>query len=110
MKLVTQPRERQSSAPQDEPRKAGLLDVARAVFWSFLGIRKRAAHEKDAVTIKPIQVIIAGIIGALIFVMCLVVLVRFITSSAGAREIRTEAPAQTLKMRSEDIGEIHVTC
>jgi hypothetical protein len=62
------------------PRKAGPLDVARAVFWSFLGIRRRAAHEKDAVTIKPVQVIVAGLIGAVIFVLSLVTLVRFITS------------------------------
>ena len=60
-------------------RDAGPLDVARAVFWSFLGIRKRAAHEKDFVTLKPLQVIAAGIIGAVIFVLCLVVLVRYIT-------------------------------
>ena len=64
----------------DNPRKAGPLDVAKAVFWSFLGIRKRAAHEKDFVTLKPVQVIVAGIIGALIFVVCLVTLVRYITA------------------------------
>jgi hypothetical protein len=71
VKLVTEPEQR---------RKAGALDVAKAVFWSFLGIRKRAAHEKDAVTIKPVQVIVAGLIGAVIFVLTLVLLVRFITS------------------------------
>ena len=64
----------------EQRRKAGPLDVAKAVFWSFLGIRKRAAHEQDAVTIKPAQVIVAGIIGAVIFVLTLVLLVRFITS------------------------------
>jgi hypothetical protein len=83
VKLVTEPGEKQPGAPHDVPREAGILDVARAVFWSFLGIRKRSAHEKDAVTIKPVQVIIAGIIGALVFVLALVVLVTFITRSAG---------------------------
>jgi hypothetical protein len=68
------------SDPQTSPRKAGVLDVARAVFWSFLGIRKRTAHEQDAVTLKPLQVIIAGIIGAVILVMSIIALVRFITS------------------------------
>jgi hypothetical protein len=68
------------SEPRDKRRDAGPLDVAKAVFWSFLGIRKRAAHEKDFVTLKPLQVIIAGIIGAVIFVVCLVLLVRYITS------------------------------
>jgi hypothetical protein len=73
--LVTEP---QKPAPVE--RNAGPLDVAKAVFWSFLGIRKRAAHEKDAVTLRPAQVIVAGIIGAVILVMTLVLLVRFITS------------------------------
>ena len=50
------------------------------MFWSFLGIRKSAAHEKDAVTIKPVHAIIAGLIGAVIFVLSLTVLVRYITS------------------------------
>ena len=63
-----------------QKRNAGPLDVAKAVFWSFLGIRKRSAHEKDAITIRPAQVIVAGIIGAAIFVMTLVMLVRFITA------------------------------
>ena len=72
MKLMTEPGQRQ--------RKASPLQVARAVFWSFLGIRKRAAHEEDVVTITLPQVIVAGIIGAIIFVLSLVVLVRFITS------------------------------
>jgi hypothetical protein len=66
--------------PDHQPRQAGPLEVAKAVFWSFLGIRKRAAHEKDAVSIKPVHAIVAGIIGAAIFVLSLIALVRYITS------------------------------
>jgi hypothetical protein len=77
---VAEAHDERTRTPTAEPRKAGPLDIARAVFWSFLGIRKRAAHEKDAVTIRPVQVIIAGVIGAVIFVLSLVTLVRFITS------------------------------
>ena len=80
MKLVTEPHNTPDRAPSNGPRSAGPLDVAKAVFWSFLGIRKRAAHEKDAVTLKPVQVIVAGLIGAVIFVVSLITLVRFITS------------------------------
>jgi hypothetical protein len=61
------------------PRKATPFQVVKAVFWSFLGIRKRAAHERDAVTLTLLQVVIAGIIGAVIFVLSLVMLVRFVT-------------------------------
>jgi hypothetical protein len=48
------------------------------VFWSFLGIRKRAQHERDAVKLKPGQVFVAGIIGALLFVLTLATLARYV--------------------------------
>jgi len=65
--------------PEHNPRKATPFQVVKTVFWSFLGIRKRAAHERDAVTLTLLQVVIAGIIGAVIFVLSLVMLVRFVT-------------------------------
>ena len=65
----------------DEPaaRAAGFLQVLGAVFWSFLGIRKMAAGERDMVTIKPLHVIIAGLLGAAALVATLVALVTIIT-------------------------------
>jgi hypothetical protein len=63
-----------------KPRKAGPLQAAKAVFWAFFGIRKRKGYEEDAVTLTPVQVIVAGLIGAVIFVLSLVLLVHFITS------------------------------
>ena len=65
--------------PPDTPRKATLLQVVKAVLSAFIGIRKRAAHERDVVTLTPLQVIGAGIIAAVILVLSLVMLVRFIT-------------------------------
>lgn len=64
---------------RSEPR-AGFLAVARAVFWSFLGIRKKSDHHADAVKLKPHQVIVAGIIGAVLFVLTLVVIVNIVTA------------------------------
>jgi hypothetical protein len=61
------------------PRPAGFLRVMGAVFWSFLGIRRKAAGERDEGSIKPVHVIVAGILGAAIFVAVLVTLVHFIT-------------------------------
>ena len=66
--------------PQQPERKASPLQVAKAVLSAFIGIRKRAAHERDVVTITPLQVIITGIIFAAMFVLSLVTLVRYITS------------------------------
>ncbi len=62
-----------------KPMNATPLQVAKAVLWSFFGIRKRAACEKDAVSLTLPQVVVAGIIGALALVLSLIMLVRFIT-------------------------------
>ncbi|MEO8738878.1 MAG: DUF2970 domain-containing protein [Casimicrobiaceae bacterium] len=61
------------------PTPPGFLKVVSAVFWSFLGIRKKAAGEQDQVTIKLIHVVIVGVLGAALLVVILVTLVRFIT-------------------------------
>ena len=64
----------------DTPGKASLLAVAKAVFWSFLGIRKRRDYASDSVQFKLHQVVIAGVIGAAVFVFTLILLVRFVIS------------------------------
>ena len=60
--------------------KASAAQVGRAVFWSFIGIRKSSGHENDVARITPAQVIVAGLIGAALFVMSLVILVKFLTA------------------------------
>jgi hypothetical protein len=64
------------------PKRAGPVEVAKAVFWSFLGIRRRAAHESDAVRLTPVQVIVAGLIGAALFIGTLVLIVKLVISRA----------------------------
>jgi hypothetical protein len=59
-------------------KKASPLQVAKAVFWSFLGIRKRRDYEADSVELKPHQVIVAGLIGAAVLVVSLILLVHFV--------------------------------
>jgi hypothetical protein len=67
------------SEPAEAPRKASPLQVAKAVASAFIGIRRRAAHERDVVTITPVQAIVAGLIGAALFVAGLLVLVSVVT-------------------------------
>ena len=72
-----------SGAPNDAtaaPGKASALQVGRAVLWSFIGIRKSSGYADDVAKIKPVQAIIAGLIGAAIFVTSLVMLVTFLTA------------------------------
>ena len=64
------------------PRRATVLQVMAAVLGSFLGIRRGSAMQRDAVSIKPIQVIIAGVIAAAIFVATLLLIVRFVIHHA----------------------------
>ncbi|HZG20391.1 MAG TPA: DUF2970 domain-containing protein [Herbaspirillum sp.] len=54
----------------------------KAVFWSFFGVRKRKDYESDAARLNPVHVIIAGILGAVIFVTVLVIVVRLVVRSA----------------------------
>ena len=65
------------------PRQAKLSEVFGAVFWSFFGVRKGRHMHKDAVTIRPHQVIIVGVVSGAIFVAALLVIVRYIVRSAG---------------------------
>ena len=62
----------------ETPPQAGFVQVLVAVFWSFFGIRKKAAGERDAISIKPQHVIIAGLLGAAILVALVLTLVHFI--------------------------------
>jgi hypothetical protein len=66
------------------PRNASLWEVVSAVFSSFLGIRTGHAMRKDAVTIRPQQVIVVGVALAAIFVVTLILFVRFVIRMAGA--------------------------
>ena len=61
-------------------RKATFGATMKAVFWSFFGIRKRSDYEKDSASLNPIHVIIAGLIGAALFIGVLIVLVRIAVS------------------------------
>ncbi|WP_395698869.1 DUF2970 domain-containing protein [Aquabacterium sp.] len=65
-------------------RKASPLQTMRAVAWSFFGIRRSADYEKDVAQLNPVHVIIAGILGAAIFVGGLVLLVRWVVNSGVA--------------------------
>ena len=65
-------------------RKGSFLQTMKAVGWSFFGVRKSADHEKDVSQLNPVHVIVAGVIGAALFVAVLVVLVNWVTGSGVA--------------------------
>lgn len=68
---------------EPERRRSSPLAVFKAVAWSFLGIRRRSEYEADVTHLKPLHVIIAGIVAAIVFVLTLLVIVRIVISNAG---------------------------
>lgn len=59
---------------------ASVWQIAKAVMFAFMGIRKKSDLEHDAATLKPAQVIIGGIIGAILFVLGIMLVVRLVIS------------------------------
>ncbi|MFZ1181358.1 MAG: DUF2970 domain-containing protein [Herbaspirillum sp.] len=61
-------------------RKASFAATMKAVFWSFFGVRRRGDYENDAARLNPLHVIIAGVIGAAVFVVVLVLIVNMVVA------------------------------
>lgn len=61
-------------------RKLSFGATVKAVFWSFFGVRKRSDYEKDAQQLNPVHVIIAGLIGAAIFIATLLLIVKSVVA------------------------------
>ncbi len=55
-----------------------------AVAWSFFGVRRSADYERDAQRLNPVHVVIAGVIGAVLFIGVLVILVKWVVGSGVA--------------------------
>ena len=65
-------------------RKASFLQTMGAVAWSFFGVRKSGAFEKDVSQLNPAHLVIAGVIGALLLIAVLLVLVNWVLASGVA--------------------------
>jgi hypothetical protein len=65
-------------------RKGSFLQTIRAVGWSFFGVRRSADYAQDVAKLNPVHVIIAGIVGAGLFVTALVFLVKWVVGSGVA--------------------------
>ena len=65
-------------------RPASFLQTMRAVAWSFFGVRRGKDYEKDVAQLNPVHVVIAGVLGALVFVLLIVLLVQWVISSGVA--------------------------
>jgi hypothetical protein len=55
--------------------------TVKAVAWSFLGIRRKDGFEQDTAQIKPLPLIVTGFVAAVLFVIGLMLFVRWVVAA-----------------------------
>ena len=78
----TRPPRKEPAAGNGRPtqRRASFGATMKAVFWSFFGVRKKSDYERDAAQLNPVHVLVAGVIGAVVFIGILVMIVRLVVA------------------------------
>ena len=56
------------------------MQSMKAVMWGFLGVRKQSGLQEDVASLSFVHIIIAGVIGALIFMAVLLLIVKAVVS------------------------------
>ena len=65
-------------APHQRP--SSVLRTAKAVLWSFAGLRSRRDYEQDVVELNPIHLVVAGLVGVFVFVGSLIWLATWVSA------------------------------
>ncbi len=53
----------------------------RAVLWGFLGVRKRSGQDADMASVTFVHIVLAGVLGAIIFMTILLFIVKAVVSN-----------------------------
>jgi hypothetical protein len=69
-----------TEATQARPRKATMLEAARTVISAFVGVRRRADHDRDTYAITPVQIVAMAVVLVALFIFTLLTIVRFAVS------------------------------
>jgi hypothetical protein len=59
-------------------KQASFLDVLKTIAFGALGVRRRADHERETTRIKPLHIVVAGIVAAALFILTLITIVRLV--------------------------------
>ena len=62
-------------------KQSSFLQSMKAVMWGFLGVRKQSGLQDDATSLSFVHIILAGILGAVIFMSALLLIVKMVVSS-----------------------------
>ena len=61
-------------------KKSSFMQSMIAVLWAFLGVRKKSGLQEDVASLSFVHIIIAGVLGALIFMAILLLIVKAVVS------------------------------
>ncbi len=61
-------------------RKLNFFQTLKAVAWGFFGVRKGKGYNEDISKLNPVHLILAGILAAIVFVVGLVLVARWLIS------------------------------
>jgi len=53
----------------------------RAVLWGFLGVRKGSGQEADMASVSFVHIVLAGVLGAVIFMAILLMIVKAVVAN-----------------------------
>ena len=53
----------------------------KAVLWGFLGVRKASGQEEDMASLTFVHVIIAGVVGVIVFMSVLLLIVKAVLAN-----------------------------
>ena len=62
-------------------KKSSFFQSMRAVMWGFLGVRKKSGLQDDVASLSFVHIVIAGVLGALIFMGILLLIVKAVVSN-----------------------------
>ncbi|WP_382270303.1 DUF2970 domain-containing protein [Herminiimonas glaciei] len=63
---------------KQEPEKMSFFATMGAIFWSFIGLRRRSDYEKDVTGLNPFYVLVAALLGVAIFIGILLTVVSLV--------------------------------
>ena len=61
-------------------KKSSFMQSMKAVMWGFLGVRKQSGLQEDVASLSFVHIIIAGVVGALVFMAILLLIVKAVVS------------------------------
>jgi hypothetical protein len=61
-------------------KKSSFTQSIIAVLWAFLGVRKKSGLQEDVASLSFVHIVIAGVLGALIFMGVLLLIVKAVVS------------------------------